>query len=82
MAKKNQKKYDLSNTINDIKRNINSGLDELTRRVDALEASDAYNSMAIRNIQIQIRAHRGEKQTDIANYYGLSEGRISQIVKQ
>ena len=80
MPKKNSKSNDLSNTINNIKKEINSGFTELLNRVEALEASDAQHSMAIRDLQIQARAARGDKRMDIARDFELSEGRISQIV--
>jgi len=51
-----KKPTDLSNTINNIKKDINSGFTELLSRV------------------------RGDKRMDIAKDFGLSEGRISQIV--
>lgn len=75
-----KKPTDLSNTINNIKKDINSGFTELLSRVEALEASDTQHSMAIRDLQIQMRAARGDKRMDIAKDFGLSEGRISQIV--
>lgn len=80
MAKAPQKSNNLSNTINSIKKDINSGFTELLARVEALEASDAQHSMSIRDLQIQTRAARGDKQTIIAQDFGLSEGRISQII--
>ena len=36
--------------------------------------------MAIRDLQIQARAARGDKRVTIAKDFDLSEGRISQIV--
>lgn len=82
MSKKGQKPGDLSNTINNIKKSIDDGFDELVSRVSALEASDKVNSMDIRNLQIQMRAARGDKQADIARTFDLSEGRVSQIINE
>jgi len=80
MPKKTGKNNDLGNTINSIKKDINAGFTELLARVEALEASDAQHSMAIRDLQIQARAARGDKRVTIAKDFELSEGRISQIV--
>jgi len=80
MAKAPQRSNNLSNTINNIKKDINSGFSELLARVEALEASDAQHSMSIRDLQIQTRAARGDKQNIIARDFGLSEGRVSQII--
>lgn len=80
MPKKTGKQNDLGNTINSIKKDINAGFTELLTRVEALEASDAQHSMAIRDLQIQARAARGDKRVTIAKDFDLSEGRISQIV--
>jgi len=82
MSKKGQKPGDLSDTINTIKRSIDDGFDELVSRVSALEASDKVNSMDIRNLQIQMRSARGDKQADIARAFDLSEGRVSQIINE
>lgn len=81
MPKRNQKTGDLSNTINNIKKEISSGFDEILSRVEKLEYSDAKTAMEIRNIKIQLMAQRGEKQSNLANAFDLSEGRISQIVR-
>jgi len=80
VPKKTGKKNDLGNTINNIKKDINAGFNELLARVEALEASDSQHSMAIRDLQIQTRAARGDKRVTIAKDFDLSEGRISQIV--
>ncbi|MBS0861925.1 hypothetical protein [Providencia rettgeri] len=80
MPKKTGKPNDLGNTINAIKKEINAGFTELLSRVETLEASDAQHSMAIRDLQIQARAARGDKRVTIAKDFDLSEGRISQIV--
>lgn len=80
MPKKNSKADDLGHTINNIKKDINAGFTELLTRVEALEASDAQHSMAIRDLQIQARAARGDKRVTIARDFDLSEGRISQII--
>lgn len=80
MPKKTGKNNDLGNTINNIKKDINAGFNELLARVEALEASDSQHSMAIRDLQIQTRAARGDKRVNIAKDFDLSEGRISQIV--
>lgn len=82
MPKKTAKPNDLGNTINNIKKDINAGFTELLTRVEALEASDAQHSMAIRDLQIQARAARGDKRVTIARDFELSEGRISQIVNE
>lgn len=80
MAKQPRQSQNLSQTINTIKKDINAGFSELLARVEALEASDARNSMDIRDLQIQMRARRGDKQRDIARDFGLGESRVSQIV--
>lgn len=80
MAKKPTSGNNLSHTINNIKKDINSGFTELLTRVEALEASDKQHSMDIRDLQIQTRAARGDKQKTIAKDFDLSEGRVSQIV--
>lgn len=80
MPKKTGKANDLGNTINNIKKDINAGFNEILARVEALEASDSQHSMAIRDLQIQTRAARGDKRVNIAKDFDLSEGRISQIV--
>ena len=81
MGKKSHNRSSIGNERKEVKQSINSGLDRIERRVAALEASDAQNAMDIRNLQIQMRVMRGEKQTDLAREYALSEGRISQIAK-
>ena len=75
------KKTNLSQTINTIKKDISSGFDEVLRRIEVLEKSDACNSMEIRNLKIQMRAQRGDKQKDIARDYGLTGARVNQIIK-
>ncbi|WP_273767485.1 hypothetical protein [Aeromonas hydrophila] len=80
MAKKPTNGNNLSHTINNIKKDINSGFTELLTRVEALEASDKQHSMDIRDLQIQTRAARGDKQKTIAKDFDLSEGRVSQII--
>jgi DNA anti-recombination protein RmuC len=80
MAKKPTSGNNLSHTINNIKKDINSGFTELLTRVEALEASDKQHSMDIRDLQIQTRAARGDKQKTIAKDFDLSEGRVSQII--
>lgn len=76
------KKTNLSQTINSIKKELNSGFDEVLKRIDTLEKSDACNSMDIRNLKIQMRAQRGDKQKDIAQDYGISGARVNQIIKE
>lgn len=67
-------------TLNTIRQNIDNGFDSVDQRLTALERSDAANSMKIRDLEIQMRAARGESHVDIASSFGLHPSRISQIV--
>ena len=71
----------LNNSLNDIRRDINRGFDDILERLDALEASDAQNAIAIRNLEIKTRSLAGETYEEIGASIGLSKSRIGQIVK-
>jgi uncharacterized protein YerC len=78
MATVSKKK--LNKSINQIRDDINKGFDDVIGRLDALEASDAQNSMAIRNLQIQMQSKSGSTYQEISMSTGLSTSRIGQIV--
>lgn len=80
MATVSKKK--LNTSINNIRNDINKGFDDVISRLDALEASDAQNSMAIRNLQIKTRSMGGETYEEIGQSIGLSKSRVGQIVKE
>lgn len=75
-------KNKLNKSLANIRNDINKGFDEVISRLDALEASDACNSMAIRNLQIKTRSMSGETYEKIAQSTGLSKSRIGQIVAE
>ena len=79
MATVSKKK--LNNSLNDIRKDINRGFDEILERLDALEASDTQNSISIRNLEIKTRSLAGETYEEIGATVGLSKSRIGQIVK-
>ncbi|HFQ5059253.1 TPA: hypothetical protein ACGU7J_004747 [Vibrio vulnificus] len=78
MAGKN--KAPVGVVLNTIRQNIDQGFATVDERLTALEKSDAANSMRIRDLEIQMRAAKGESHVSIAAYYGLTPSRISQIV--
>ena len=79
MATVSKKK--LNNSLNDIRKDINRGFDQILERLDALEASDTQNSISIRNLEIKTRSLAGETYEEIGATVGLSKSRIGQIVK-
>ena len=79
MATVSKKKF--NNSLNDIRKDINRGFDEILERLDALEASDTQNSISIRNLEIKTRSLAGETYEEIGATVGLSKSRIGQIVK-
>jgi DNA-directed RNA polymerase sigma subunit (sigma70/sigma32) len=70
----------LNSSLNDIRKDINRGFDEVLERLDALEASDAQNAIAIRNLEIKTRSLAGETYEEIGRTVGLSKSRVGQIV--
>lgn len=72
-------KKKLNSSLNNIRRDINRGFDEVLERLDALEASDAQNSIAIRNLEIKTRSLAGDTY-EIGRTVGLSKSRVGQIV--
>jgi DNA-directed RNA polymerase sigma subunit (sigma70/sigma32) len=71
----------LNSSINNIRKDINRGFDEVLERLDALEASDSQNAVSIRNLEIRTRSLSGETYEEIGARVGLSKSRIGQIVK-
>lgn len=75
-----QKQVPLSATLNSLQSTIKEGFSDLGNRVAALEKSDADTNMRIRDLEIKMRAAKGESHVSIAQSVDLHPSRISQIV--
>ncbi|MBL4745796.1 MAG: hypothetical protein JKY08_05460 [Flavobacteriaceae bacterium] len=76
-----KKQVPIRATLTTIRNNIDQGFSDVDNRLNALERSDAVNSMRIRDLEIQMRAAKGVSHVDIARDVDLTPGRISQIVR-
>jgi len=84
-------KTGLTAVIADLKFQNNKTLDTLSNIVERVENLENNNSatqkslasmeMRMRDMEIKLRSEKGERNIDLSKKFGLSEGRICQIIK-